>query len=29
MHNPYKDDMIWPCEKIWQASMAAVTEDRK
>ncbi len=28
-HNPYKDDVIWPREKIWKASMAAATEDRR
>jgi hypothetical protein len=28
-HNPYRDDVIWPREKIWHASMAAATEDRR
>ena len=28
-HNPYKDDVIWPREKIWKASMAAATEDQR
>ncbi len=28
-HNPYRDDVIWPREKIWQANMAAATQDRR
>ncbi len=28
-HNLYRDDVIWPREKIWQASMAAATEHRR
>jgi hypothetical protein len=28
-HNPYRDDVIWPRENNWQASMAAATEDRR
>ena len=29
LHNPYKDNMVWPRQKIWQASMAAAAEDRR
>jgi hypothetical protein len=29
LHNPFKDDVLWPGERIWQASMAAATVDRR
>jgi len=29
LHNPFKDEVYWPRERIWQASMAAATEDRR
>jgi hypothetical protein len=29
LHKPLKDDVLWPRKRIWQASMAAATADRR